>query len=133
MSTVTILVVKISRMLRRSNVNFYFELCHSPISVIKLLTQQLCLIPKFSCVQEEVIVNTTGDNIDLSKSTGRVLAELAGPELKQACVNLRPLQPGCIKETTGFGIKTCKKILRCNCYWAKNDVANKVSLNSSSR
>ena len=132
MSTVTILVVKISRMLRRSNVNFHFELCHLPISVIKLLTQQLCLIPKFSCVQEEVIVNTTGD-IDLSKSTGRVLAELAGPELKQACVNLRPLQPGGIKETAGFGIKTCKKILHCNCYWAKNDVANKVSLNSSSR
>ena len=71
--------------------------------------------------QEDVIVNTTGVELDFSQSTSKAIGEKAGPELKKACARLKPLAPGLVKETDGFNIETCKKILHCNCYFSKDD------------
>ena len=58
--------------------------------------------------------------LDFSQSTSKAIAEKAGPELRKACARLKPLAPGLVKETDGFNIETCKKILHCNCYFSKD-------------
>lgn len=76
------------------------------------------------------MVNSTGVDVDLSESTGKAIAEVAGPEFRKACEQLRPLCPEWVKDTDAYDFKPCEKILHCNSPFYKNDFEYMVRVKS---
>ena len=79
-------------------------------------------------VQEQALVNSTGQNLNLSQGgVSEALSRKAGPQLQAACNMLAPLKVGEVKKSIGFNLQ-CKHVLHCLCPKWQGPGSGRVSM-----